>query len=1081
MSLDRKIDSVTTRAQFPLMLEFDSLGQSHHELGLSPAWLACFVNSRDAPNTSEESRFAPYTATEEDRHQSATRLGMQRPFAMSSMGAQAFFNEGGSRNKAAYLEARAALLEQKKFMAELGTEVGLHMCFLFHCLDVNKMYHDQKTDGRVGEGDAHKRPGSTLYRTPYEAYYEELKTHFDLDNLNLRPEENHKLTLGDLAQAALALFSPVAFSNQHTDSWTLSPDLLVDMEGWIQGTSMCPWGTLSDDGDGNQRYVIQPPSDLLAGESENSGNQGVLRNAPDLFDVVDRSAPEYDHTDPAFNAKIGRIAIDSVDTPGTHAMYAAMRAVGLESWNSHYNGANATGTKMGFKPATGDSVCWRSSSSRALGPDTRELPGIVGDIEAGATTLRAWTLPTHQLVELVRTCSRMVTPLYMQLGTPLLRDVKAPGVLQFTRYDHAEIVDLVNLYSTFRIQYNPIDQIKANNGPFDPDMTPSDLERYWKPDYTSITRKFIKDKLADVFFDLSVPSGIGEDEALVSDWFASLPPQIAMGYFNFDPSSLRKRRRSLVIPAGRNAGSNVISSATQDPARHLALPLAMVFGTFRFRTLHPFSDIDYTVSSHKHTASLASVNNTVVNSSDLGQAIVYGKTKATNASEVVEIGIEKSANSTSIGTAVPLQFSDDLDIPARGRWGRILSAAGIAASNPFRSISSDQYVPGNLFTAAGAGWELLSITEPPSYNRNKYDKYDTTAVLSPTPNTAGTPHEVEVELLKECNIIGGRVVGATLPMDIVTDANALVAALPPVSGNQPDLFNAANSPDDATFVTNLVATFPNVSSFCMQLVKVKLLNGVAYGGASEATALCIGMDVVCKGLDLQHQNTANNRRVFMDHQPGDTSPKYHRENSTGTGIILSNDVELAAAIVSVVTNRRILADAQIGTNAGETTVHNALLLRSVPYPLGVGTHSTTTMQEYLSLIPNKLNIKITPELTLFDAAVANYSGMRLYPRALADRAEFAGLPYFGEPQPFMRKIVETENPELVQLDRVTENPFLDPTGRLLHLVNETYVQTGYSHGMLALKALAGEMYCNNLDVDTILAVQDTLVRRGQMG
>jgi hypothetical protein len=81
----------------------------------------------------------------------------------------------------------------------------------------------------------------------------------------------------------------------------------------------------------------------------------------------------------------------------------------------------------------------------------------------------------------------------------------------------------------------------------------------------------------------------------------------------------------------------------------------------------------------------------------------------------------------------------------------------------------------------------------------------------------------------------------------------------------------------------------------------------------------------------------------------------------------------------------------------------------------------------------------------------------------------------------MRKIVETENPELIKLDRVTENPFLDPTGRLLHLVNETYVQTGYSHGMLALKAVAGEMYCQNLDIDTILAVQDTLVRRGQMG
>jgi hypothetical protein len=1004
---------------------------------------------------------------------------MMRPFSTTSMGLQAFFNEGGSRNKAAYLEARAALLEQKKWMQELGTEVGLHMCFLFHCLDVNKMYHDQKADGRVGEGDAHKRPNSTLYRTPYEAYYEELKTHFDLQNLNLRPEENHKLTLGDLAQAALALFSPVAFNSQHADAWTLSPDLLVDMEGFLRGTSLCPWGTLSDDGDGNQRYVIQPPSDLLSGDSENSANQFVVRSAADLFDVTDRTAPQYDVTSADFNVKIGRIPISDVETPGTHAMYTAMRAIGL---SQTYTGANASGHKLGFKPTTGDSVCWRSSASQALGTDTRELPGDTANIVAGATTLRAWTLPTHQLVELVRTCSRMVTPLYMQLGTPLLRVVDAPGVLQYAIYDHSEIVDMVNLYSTFRVQYNPIDQIEANNGPFDPDLSPSDVEKFWKPDYSTISRDFVKGKLDDVFFDLSVPTGIGEDEALISEWFASVPPQIAMGYFNFDPSSLRKRRRSLVIPAGRNAGSNVISSATQDPARHLALPLAMVFGTFRFRTLHPFSDIDYTVSQVKHTASLSTVASTVTNVSNLGQAIVFGKSKATNASEVVNIGIEESTNTGKVGTAIPLQFSDDLAIPARGRWGRILTAAGAVATNPFRSLTSDQYVPGNAFTATGVGWEILSITEPPSSNRLSKDKYETYAVLAASANTAGSSLKVEVELLKECNILGGAVRGSTQPLDIVNDANALVAMLPPVGANQPDIFNVTLIPDNATFVTNLVATFPHVSSFCMQLVKVKLLDGVSFGGESEVTALCIGLDVDAKGADLLHQNNASKRRVFMDHQPGDTSPKYHRENS-GSGISASTDVELAAALVSRVINAKMATThaAQILTNTGHSTVHNALLLRSVPFPLGVGTHSTTMMQEYLSLIPNKLNIKITPELTLFDAAVANYSGMRLYPRALADRAEFAGLPYFGVPQPFMRKIVETENPELIKLDRVTENPFLDPTGRLLHLVNETYVQTGYSHGMLALKAVAGEMYCQNLDIDTILAVQDTLVRRGQMG
>ena len=1070
MMMRQPMGDTTSRPAFDLILEFDSLGQAHRDMGLSPAWQAVFQNSRDEPHADTQLRFAPYTCTESDRKEATTRLGLMRPLSETALAQEAFYNEGAAGNKAYVLESKAAIAEQTAFLNEISREIALHCCWLKHCIDISERYHANSTLP-AGLGNDHLREGTTQQSTPFENYYDELMAMFDLPSLNLREDEGEKSNLAARARKALDLLSPVGFGAAHADAWTLSPDLQITMEGYLQGQAMCPWGTLSDDGDGNTRYVIQPPVFQDGLIDTHATNDTIEFPQTKLFATFGVPA-QYDPAQPGFNALVGKFLVS--DAPGTLAMYNAMNSIGV------------TGN-MGTHPMNGETICWRVPGGWQ--ENFGEIPSdFVTTGNATARTVRAWTLKTHELIALAKAASAMVDPLFKSAGIPMLGTIPRDGSLKFTRYDHSEMVDLVNNYSVFKIQYNPTKQIAANNGPFDPDLTEEYVESHWKPDYTAKSRRFIKGQLEKAFQTLTVPTGIGADTALVADWFAAVPPQIAMSWFNFDESSILKRQRTLIVPSGRNEASNAASSANQNPMRHLRLPLDMVFGCFRFRSMMPLSDISYLDDFVARTFELAPGDTSTLISSDLGEAKVAGRNLSTSRQATITMELEPSQEATAktyMTTGLnprprtPVQFGADISIPRDNPFG----AAVLTYCEDPQPLFHNALSPhGNKVTAlveytGGIPFESfvtnIDLDATGNSRRRWYSAQDCELTLANfTESGAGSLSLTHRLVMKP---------GQSLTMEDKNGPMAPDQFSAAVNGICPAghyLFDVAHpelaAGKDAGDVEKVIlAQFPNMDALRIELGTFTPDANGYLKNINPVPVLLVEVDISCKGWPLRSEAATT---LASDTSTGAAN---HMAIGHGAGLNLHTQADGQQYERHLWLN--VLA-AVAGDMATNITMANA-------FPASAGTSyasgtSNRIIDDHIAgkrLIPNLLNVKVTPELTLMDAAVANYSGMRLFPRAMSTDADFEGLPWFGEPQPFMRKFVEDLLPENLAYDRVTQNPFLDPSGRLLRVVTETYEQTGYSHGLLMLKKVLGDSWLAYLDIQTILSVQDTLVRRGQMG
>jgi hypothetical protein len=97
-----------------------------------------------------------------------------------------------------------------------------------------------------------------------------------------------------------------------------------------------------------------------------------------------------------------------------------------------------------------------------------------------------------------------------------------------------------------------------------------------------------------------------------------------------------------------------------------------------------------------------------------------------------------------------------------------------------------------------------------------------------------------------------------------------------------------------------------------------------------------------------------------------------------------------------------------------------------------------------TLRPTKINQRVQPQNYLIMAALAKYANMRFYPSALnTDHEDFLGLPFFGEPQPFMRSIVEEHANELLEVDQFIANPLFSTTGQMAAVSRITYDPAKY--------------------------------------
>lgn len=132
------------------------------------------------------------------------------------------------------------------------------------------------------------------------------------------------------------------------------------------------------------------------------------------------------------------------------------------------------------------------------------------------------------------------------------------------------------------------------------------------------------------------------------------------------------------------------------------------------------------------------------------------------------------------------------------------------------------------------------------------------------------------------------------------------------------------------------------------------------------------------------------------------------------------------------------------------------------------------------LRPTRINMLVNPERYLMMAALAKYAGMRFYPSALNDGSEFAhssdfeGLPYFGEPQPFMRRIVQDHAPELLLHDTFVTNPLFNSTSNKAYMMRVEYEPAKYPTAGKAEPVSLGEMSHPRITPDAIVQAEESI-------
>jgi len=1066
-------DLVQQRTSFPLLTEVDLMGYRGLEMGLSPAWQATYHNIMTQPQLKVDAKFASYTHTIFDIDKCLTRNGAQRPFLDLSLGRKTFAKDAANGGLASVFIDSDGLLQQEEFMDELSAPVQLHICWLFHCLDINRIYREQLPQGGIGISGRHKRASGAGQTTPLESYHDLLVSKFDVNNLNIPATERQHYTLGDLAIAALNLFAPISHASTHTSSWTMSPDLFITAKGAARGYGACPWGTISDS-DGNERYLIQPPVDpdcpafsgILYGDNPQleSSCQGILVKLTDAYHhdasvhalptALDPNTGAYVPftTDVLESLSVAGYPIDTL--PGQILELENARALAFATPGYR------DGSWLCFKPLTGDAVApdLKSTSYKRYNPDATLV---------SASTLVAWDMPSHKLVQILRNCSRNLTPEFRSLGIPQVTDFSPKSSLSVESTTWSDIVDMQNMYAKLKPKFNVVKANEENLGPFG--LNEDERNRAWVSSLDGPSFDNVKEKMGSVFSSLSVPTGIGVSHILLSELFALMPNRVFESFFTPDKSSLEKRQRNLILPAGRTktSSSTVSSAAEANMDKHTEVIRHSLFGTWRTRTLMPFSDIDYTLNSGIY-------DRTVVNA---GQTALSGVTLPFSSTEVNALSgnnihvIRSDWASASALESFDVSFvpaGDEIEFPADSgvyyrklEYGSDIEISGSTiASNYVRATG------GGLFLPSGGPANILAgnIT-------------DGTSVFEVT----GVDFEYEVDGRGRADISYVDASG-----NIVTKK----ATITRTHGFRHDTLNfeqIGTIGENATFAEVAAQlTDITVGGSSKEIFQSALYQNKTASDESDWETAFKTFDI-----DFETLSVSKNTVVFYD---GSTPMDWYAVDVTYTGIgqpVRSTATANSYRWLNLSTNAIHNGTAKVptatimGTSLGEflsklvggvaALSGNSLgLIVTNRFP-GQGAHG-----EYL--IPEMLNVMVRLDLQLIEAAIANYSHMRFYPRALNRGEDFYGLPYHPAPYPigFMRETVTDLQPDLVAIDHTATSPFATASIDLLRIQTENYDQTSYVTNMLHHAHSVGNAI-TAATAERVRHSQDSLIKRGQIG
>jgi hypothetical protein len=1041
------------RKGFRYIAEVDLLGMHGPEHGITPSWKATYMNAVGTSGNSAQSKFCEYAAYPDRTETMLTRLGAQRPLSDCALGAKAFYVDNAGGGKAAVFTPEDCLNEQEQFMKPVGVAVGLHVKFLHHCIDISTMYETQRTQGSIGESDVHTRPGQTTQSTPYEAYHNLLLTKFDVNQLNIPLNQRTHFTLADLAYAALDLLAPISHGHGISDTWTMSTDLYVPDEPFHTGMAIAPWGEITD-ADGEARYVINPPTFGKSGAQ----NEEIVIDLASMYTINPNSVPTF--TMPAGVVFAGSTEADNIfvgetsltDAPGSLALFNAIKT------------STTSGT---FQPMTGGLYA-PAFGGNITGFSSRRVShaGLLAGTNLHRTDV-LWDIPTHELVTIVRHCSRVLTPAFRSMGHSIVKTFPVSGTLVCPT-PWSTIIDMHNLFSTFTMNFNPRQEGPWNNGPYG--LGIEARQQYWLSNTDAAEFTAVQTALETVFGNISVPSGVGLAEIQLREIFGLLPDLLYESLFTTSRSSHNKRERMVILPAGRTSTDTVISSSAPgaNMEAHLALIRRYLFGSWRTATLMPLSDVRYTDTAPIHilgrglgaappgwsyTPSYAVPSGA---QSVAGGSFSVVRSLATRSDVgLVEVALEGTGTIQNISGSdyESQEFSGDVWIPADSMFTHHIKQQ----SPVFANTAVPNSLQGSLVTDAGTIHSITNGSYVPRSDGGIYDRYADYTVLTNNAATSGTTVvRGSEDLVASAHVAAGSITyegsWAAAP-DSFAAMVADLGAIPVTGAAHAVLLDPASIVDEATFLA-AVSSGPNfLSRFEIARTSFTSMGAPGYNG------------------NLYHVS-------------------WHLQLDGVLARAVTSSGAVGSRIWRRVSDGALFGGTATGTNLQAVSMGGApfnLLHWTMMFPGAwiLSAQDVTDLTDSFNgeyLLPELAAVKLRPDLYLFDAAVAKYSNLRFYPRSICNDVAFAGLPYHGTPDQFMRGLVEDLAPELVDLDFIAANPFLPRQTESLNYLRvdkETYDQLAYKSSMLAIANRYGDMY-SLADVNSILGAQEALVRRGQM-
>jgi len=768
-------------------------------------------------------------------------------------------------------------------------------------------------------------------------------------------------------------------------------------------------------------------------------------------------------------------------------------------------------------------------------PSTGIDPEVISTLMATSATLRytskLWVRPTNEIVTWCKMVADALPPAYLATGYPQVTGFKTELNMQVSAaFNMNRVTDMINLSCLYRPKFNPIKNIDANNGPFwdSKERAAGFLEEFWlSSELDSGSFDDQQAALQTVFSGLAIDHGIGQGGILLSDLFALMNPRWCNALWNISSkSSLSKHERYVAVPANRIAPNDTYASAEgEHKFSHLELLVYRLWGSFRCRTTAPLADIDYDKIDHADIKAS-------------GQLGIKINNLSTPAAPDAPIGGVIDFSSTNIDYAVRDQTSAEL---MYGRFGtyyavdQIFTTVGdLEVEIPWNAIERDSELDvgfrmestdgltskgmittKTLKTDAGSvlsaqlrhmtpGFKVASaeLTVP-----GQMGAYTTIADIDFIP-ADGDTSSGKIELAQLAGRPATTITGwwgsmpipaslfwATSECDLTSVK--LVSQFGTKSGTQKEFNNfhvkcTSSFTDDITSGMDFT-TLKSAAEFkaaigdgvqCNVYLYEAKITGKAWMSTDSATIVPTLQDIVKGSISF----------VLYEFE-GDLSSemRYVPLSSFGaipdSGVLASVgwpefEVDLASGAPNA-SPSQIAAWVIIDAFPKAQYPDVGLNLASPSGALGLGALSTEvggTEDVYTEgyLLPENEDIWYDQRIHEMDAAVLSYSEGTYYPTHLSSLPGRKMYPYHRELRGFKRALIQTLQPELTRLHRLSVSPFATDNKNHLRVIKTVYIQTDYMHGYVALAEQAAGLY-STMSLDSLLAAQDVLVRSGQIG